>query len=57
MEFGSNLVEDQFAAGLIQIPYTILVAGRSEAGRRPVAELLARANSLLASDLSATRTE
>jgi len=29
--------------------YAILVADRSEAGRRPVADLLARANSLLAS--------
>ena len=29
--------------------YAILVADRSEAGRRPVADLLARASSLLAS--------
>ena len=32
-----------------QIHYAILVADRSEAGRRPVADLLASASSLLAS--------
>jgi len=41
----SNLVADRFKA---KFHYAILVADRSEAGRRPVAELLARASSLLA---------
>jgi len=38
---GSKLVEAKFH-------YAILVAGRFEAGRRPIADLLARASSLLA---------
>ena len=42
----SNLVTDRFEA---KFRYAIMVAERSEAGRRPVAELLARARSLLAS--------
>jgi len=47
----SNLVADWFAAGLSQIPlrYPGRSADRFEAGRRPVADLLARASSLLAS--------
>ena len=42
----SNLVAVRFEA---KFHYAILVADRSEAGRRPVADLLARASSLLAS--------
>ena len=42
----SNLVADRFEA---KFHHAILVADRSEAGRRPVADLLARASSLLAS--------
>jgi len=44
----SNLVADRFEA---KFHYANLVADRSEAGRRPVADLLARASSLLASYL------
>ena len=40
----SNLVADWFEA---KFHYAILVADRSEAGRRPVVDLLARARSLL----------
>jgi len=39
-----NLVADKFEA---KFHYAILVADRSEAGRSPVADLLARASSLL----------
>ena len=48
---GSNLLESgrMLAAGLSQIPLRYLVAYRSDAGRRPVADLLARASLLLAS--------
>jgi len=42
----SNLVAGRFEA---KFHYVILVADRSEAGRRPVTDLLARARSLLAS--------
>ena len=42
----SNLVADQFEAKF-HYPTAILVADRSEAGRRPVADLLTRASSLL----------
>ena len=42
----SNLVAYRFEA---KFHYAVLVGDRSEAGRRPVADLLARANSLLAS--------
>jgi len=41
-----SLVADRLEA---KFHYAILVADRSEAGRRPVADLLARASSLLAS--------
>jgi len=40
----SNMVADRFEA---RLHYAILVADRSEADRRPVADLLARASSLL----------
>ena len=43
----SYLVTDRFAAGLSQISLRYpgrRLAGRSEAGRRPVADLLARAS-------------
>jgi len=43
----SNLVADRFEAKF-EIPLRYLVTDRSEAGRRPVADLLARASSLLA---------
>jgi len=39
----SNLVADRFEA---KFHYAILVADRSEAGRRPVTDLLSRASSL-----------
>jgi len=42
----SSLDADRLEA---KFHYVILVADRSEAGRRPVADLLARASSLLAS--------
>jgi len=66
MEFGFEPVCDQAPAGssylrpgsqlvLAKFHYTILVADRSEAGRRPVADLLACASSLLvASELDDT---
>jgi len=45
----SNLVADRFEVIEAKFHYAILVAGWSEAGRRPLADLLARASSLLAS--------
>jgi len=41
----SNLVADRFEA---EFHYAILIADRSESGRRPVGDLLARTSSLLA---------
>jgi len=40
----SNLVADRFEA---KFHYAILVADRSEAGRKPIADLVARASPLL----------
>ena len=45
----SNLLEPGRRPVRSKFHYAILVADRSEAGRRPVADLLARATSLLAS--------
>jgi len=50
-----NLLEPGCRPVRSQIPLRYLVAGRSEADRRPVTDLLAGASSLLASDVSAIR--
>ena len=49
MEFGFELVCDQLRAISTRRDSSNLLADRFEAGRRPVADLLARASSLLAS--------